>query len=136
MSALLTIEGVSMRFGAYQALDRIDLAIQQGEFVALLGPSGCGKSTLLKSIAGFLQPESGRILIDGQDVSRLPAHRRPLNTVFQNYALFPHMTVLENIIMAPVSVKKQPRAEAIAQAEQLLLKVGLLDKIDAYPNSL
>ena len=86
MSVLLTIEGVSMRFGAYQALDRIDLAIQQGEFVALLGPSGCGKTTLLKSIAGFLQPESGRILIDGQDVSRLPAHRRPLNTVFQNYA--------------------------------------------------
>ncbi|MCK3288864.1 ATP-binding cassette domain-containing protein, partial [Escherichia coli] len=69
--------------------------------VALLGPSGCGKTTLLKSIAGFLQPESGRILIDGQDVSRLPAHRRPLNTVFQNYALFPHMTVLENVVYGP-----------------------------------
>ncbi|PTN51029.1 Fe3+/spermidine/putrescine ABC transporter ATP-binding protein, partial [Achromobacter xylosoxidans] len=101
MSALLTIEGVSMRFGAYQALDRIDLEIQQGEFVALLGPSGCGKTTLLRSIAGFLRPESGRILIEGQDISRLAAHHRPLNTVFQNYALFPHMNVLENVAYGP-----------------------------------
>ena len=97
MSALLSIEGVSTRFGAYQALDRIDLAINQGEFVALLGPSGCGKTTLLRSIAGFLTPDAGRILIEGRDVSRLPPHHRPLNTVFQNYALFPHMSVLDNV---------------------------------------
>ncbi|MGY6271974.1 ABC transporter ATP-binding protein, partial [Achromobacter denitrificans] len=101
MSALLTIDGVSMRFGAYRALDRIDLEVRQGEFVALLGPSGCGKTTLLRSIAGFLKPESGRILIEGRDISHLAAHHRPLNTVFQNYALFPHMSVLENVAYGP-----------------------------------
>ncbi|MFY2821594.1 ABC transporter ATP-binding protein [Achromobacter xylosoxidans] len=135
MSALLTIEGVSMRFGAYQALDRIDLAIQQGEFVALLGPSGCGKTTLLKSIAGFLQPESGRILIDGQDVSRLPAHKRPLNTVFQNYALFPHMTVLENVAYGP---RRQgaSKSEAAERARDALDMVGLADFGPRYPREM
>ncbi|WYX51425.1 ATP-binding cassette domain-containing protein [Achromobacter xylosoxidans] len=135
MSALLTIEGVSMRFGAYQALDRIDLAIQQGEFVALLGPSGCGKTTLLKSIAGFLQPESGRILIDGQDVSRLPAHKRPLNTVFQNYALFPHMTVQENVAYGP---RRQgaSKSEAAERARGALDMVGLADFGPRYPREM
>ena len=135
MSALLTIEGVSMRFGAYQALDRIDLAIQQGEFVALLGPSGCGKTTLLKSIAGFLKPEVGRILIDGQDVSRLPAHRRPLNTVFQNYALFPHMTVLENVAYGP---RRQgaSKAQAADRARGALDMVGLADFGPRYPREM
>ena len=115
MSALLSIEGVSTRFGAYQALDRIDLAINQGEFVALLGPSGCGKTTLLRSIAGFLTPDAGRILIEGRDVSRLPPHHRPLNTVFQNYALFPHMSVLDNVAYGP---RRQgaSRAEAAESA--------------------
>ncbi|BEG75439.1 ABC transporter ATP-binding protein [Achromobacter xylosoxidans] len=135
MSALLTIEGVSMRFGAYQALDRIDLAIQQGEFVALLGPSGCGKTTLLKSIAGFLKPESGRILIDGQDVSRLPAHKRPLNTVFQNYALFPHMTVLENVAYGP---RRQgaSKSDAAQRARDALDMVGLADFGPRYPREM
>ena len=135
MSALLTIEGVSMRFGAYQALDHIDLAIQQGEFVALLGPSGCGKTTLLKSIAGFLKPESGRILIDGQDVSRLAAHHRPLNTVFQNYALFPHMTVLENVAYGP---RRQgaSRPQAAARAKDALDMVGLADFGPRYPRDM
>ena len=117
MSALLSIEGVSTRFGAYQALDRIDLAINQGEFVALLGPSGCGKTTLLRSIAGFLTPDAGRILIEGRDVSRLPPHHRPLNTVFQNYALFPHMSVLDNVAYGP---RRQgaSRAEAAARGRR------------------
>ncbi|CAB3926153.1 ABC transporter ATP-binding protein [Achromobacter anxifer] len=135
MPALLTIEGVSMRFGAYQALDRIDLEIQQGEFVALLGPSGCGKTTLLRSIAGFLRPESGRILIDGQDISRLAAHHRPLNTVFQNYALFPHMSVLENVAYGPrrQGASKQAAAE---RARSALDMVGLADFGPRYPREM
>ncbi|MGE6920203.1 ABC transporter ATP-binding protein [Achromobacter kerstersii] len=135
MSALLTIEGVSMRFGAYQALDHIDLDIQQGEFVALLGPSGCGKTTLLRSIAGFLKPESGRILIDGQDISRLAAHHRPLNTVFQNYALFPHMTVLENVAYGP---RRQgaSKPEAAERARAALDMVGLADFGPRYPREM
>ncbi|WP_315138269.1 ABC transporter ATP-binding protein [Achromobacter marplatensis] len=135
MSALLTIEGVSMRFGAYQALAHIDLDIQQGEFVALLGPSGCGKTTLLRSIAGFLKPESGRILIDGQDISRLAAHHRPLNTVFQNYALFPHMTVLENVAYGP---RRQgaSKAEAAERARAALDMVGLADFGPRYPREM
>lgn len=101
MSVLLSIDSVCKSFGPFQALDNIQLDIEQGEFIVLLGPSGCGKTTLLRSIAGFMQPDSGRIAIDGQDVSRLPPYRRPLNTVFQNYALFPHMTVLENVAYGP-----------------------------------
>ncbi|QKH37404.1 ABC transporter ATP-binding protein [Achromobacter pestifer] len=135
MSALLTIEGVSMRFGAYQALDRIDLEIQQGEFVALLGPSGCGKTTLLRSIAGFLRPESGRILIEGQDISRLAAHHRPLNTVFQNYALFPHMSVLENVAYGP---RRQgaSRQQAAERARAALDMVGLADFGPRFPREM
>ncbi|KGD95179.1 polyamine ABC transporter ATPase [Achromobacter sp. RTa] len=135
MSALLTIDAVSMRFGAYQALDRIDLEVQQGEFVALLGPSGCGKTTLLRSIAGFLKPESGRILIEGQDISRLAAHHRPLNTVFQNYALFPHMSVLENVAYGP---RRQgaSRPEAAARARSALDMVGLADFGPRYPREM
>ena len=135
MSALLTIEGVSMRFGAYQALDRINLEIRQGEFVALLGPSGCGKTTLLRSIAGFLRPESGRILIEGQDISRLAAHHRPLNTVFQNYALFPHMSVLENVAYGP---RRQgaSRQAAAERARAALDMVGLADFGPRYPREM
>lgn len=135
MSALLTIEGVSMRFGAYQALDHIDLDIQQGEFVALLGPSGCGKTTLLRSIAGFLKPESGRILIDGQDISRLAAHHRPLNTVFQNYALFPHMSIEENIAF-PLKMRKVPAAEARRRAHEALEMVRLPHVASRLPREL
>ncbi len=135
MSALLTIEAVSMRFGAYQALDRIDLEIQQGEFVALLGPSGCGKTTLLRSIAGFLQPESGRILIEGRDISRLAAHHRPLNTVFQNYALFPHMSVLENVAYGPRR-RGASRPEAAQRARAALDMVGLADFGARYPREM
>jgi putrescine transport system ATP-binding protein len=95
--ALVRVEGVSKSFGRVRALDRVSLAVGAGEFFCLLGPSGCGKSTLLRLLAGFEQPEEGRVLLDGRDVSGEPPERRPTNLMFQSYALFPHMSVAANI---------------------------------------
>ncbi|WP_028624444.1 ABC transporter ATP-binding protein [Pseudomonas sp. Ant30-3] len=135
MSVLLSIDSVCKSFGPYQALDNIHLEIEQGEFIVLLGPSGCGKTTLLRSIAGFMQPDSGSIAIEGQDVSRLPPYRRPLNTVFQNYALFPHMTVLENVAYGP---RRQGvnRTEAKLKAREALAMVGLETLEERFPRGL
>ncbi len=94
---LLRIEGLSRRFGSFVALDGVDLAIGRGEFFALLGASGSGKSTLLRCLAGLDRPDGGRIVLDGQDIGAVPAHARPVNMMFQSYALFPHMTVAQNI---------------------------------------
>jgi putrescine transport system ATP-binding protein len=94
---LLRIEDVSKRFGSSAAVDKLSLDIYQGEFFALLGPSGCGKTTLLRLIAGFERPDSGRILLDGVDLAAVPPYRRPVNLMFQNYALFPHLNVEANV---------------------------------------
>jgi ABC-type Fe3+/spermidine/putrescine transport system ATPase subunit len=94
---IVTIAGVSKRFGSIVAVDRVDLDVQRGELFALLGGSGCGKTTLLRMIAGFETPDEGRILIDGQDMTGVPPHRRPVNMMFQSYALFPHMDVAANV---------------------------------------
>jgi ABC-type Fe3+/spermidine/putrescine transport system ATPase subunit len=95
--AIVTIEGVSKRFGTVDAVDHVDLEIRRGELFALLGGSGCGKTTLLRMLAGFEIPDQGRILIDGQDMTGVPSHRRPVNMMFQSYALFPHMDVAANV---------------------------------------
>src|SRR6476469_1024066 len=94
---LLRIDAVVKKFGAVRAVDRLSLDIKAGEFFALLGPSGCGKTTLLRMLAGFATPDQGRILLDGQDIARVLPHQRPVNMMFQNYALFPHLSVRENI---------------------------------------
>jgi putrescine transport system ATP-binding protein len=94
---LLRIEGVSRQFGGFRAVDRLSLDIGAGEFFALLGPSGCGKTTLLRMLAGFETPDEGRILLGGRDIAPVPPHKRPVNMMFQNYALFPHLTVRDNI---------------------------------------
>ena len=94
---LVRFEAVSKRFGHFAAVERLSLDIHEGEFFALLGPSGCGKTTLLRMLAGFEQPSEGRILLDGEDISHVPPHRRPVNMMFQSYALFPHLTVEGNI---------------------------------------
>src|SRR5712671_6528036 len=94
---LLRIEGVTKKFGVFRAVDRLSLDIRAGEFFALLGPSGCGKTTLLRMLAGFETPDQGRILLNGRDIAQVLPHRRPVNMMFQNYALFPHLSVRDNI---------------------------------------
>src|SRR5450755_3585707 len=94
---LLRIEAVVKKFGDFRAVDRLSLDIRAGEFFALLGPSGCGKTTLLRMLAGFETPDEGRILLDGKDIARVLPHQRPVNMMFQNYALFPHLNVRDNI---------------------------------------
>jgi ABC-type Fe3+/spermidine/putrescine transport system ATPase subunit len=91
------LRGVTKRFGTVTAVDRLALDVRHGEFLSLLGPSGCGKTTTLRLIAGFERPDEGEIRIEGADVARLPAYKRPVNTVFQSYALFPHLSVLDNV---------------------------------------
>ena len=93
----ITIDGVARSFGEVRAVDGVSLIIRDGEFFTLLGPSGCGKTTTLRMIAGFERPTSGRIMLDGSDVARVPPHRRNVNTVFQSYALFPFLDVFDNV---------------------------------------
>ena len=94
---MLKVSGLRVRFGDVVAVDALDLAVAPGELFVLLGASGSGKSTLLRAIGGFVRPEAGRITLDGVDLTAMPPHRRPVNTMFQSYALFPHMTVAANI---------------------------------------
>jgi spermidine/putrescine transport system ATP-binding protein len=136
MSApLLAIEGVSKRFGTQMALTDINLQVEPGEFITLLGPSGCGKTTLLRCIAGLLSPETGRVLLAGEDITRLPPYRRALNTVFQNYALFPHMNVAENVAYGP---RRQgaSRDEASRRSDEVLELVGLTGFAGRIPSQL
>ncbi len=129
---LIEVKNLVKRYGAVAALDGISLAIRQGEFIALLGPSGCGKTTLLRSIAGFIEPTSGDILIDGKSVVGLPPNHRPVNTVFQNYALFPHNTVFDNVAFGPRR-QKLPRQEIHSRVTEALAIVGMESFADRYP---
>ena len=122
--ALLRAEALTKRFGATAALDALDLEIAQGEFFALLGGSGSGKSTLLRIIAGFETPDSGRLLLDGQDIAATPPWARPVNMMFQSYALFPHMSVADNIAYG-LRRARTPRAETAARVAAALAMVGL-----------
>src|SRR5690606_20527858 len=120
---------------AVRAVDEVSLTIERGEVFSLLGPSGCGKTTLLRMAAGFERPDRGRILLDGQDLTGLPPHRRQVNTVFQNYALFPHLTVWENIAFG-LRVAKRPRAEIRTEVDKMLALVQLEDQADKRPAQL
>ena len=121
---LLRIEAVSKRFGEFAAVDQLSLEVFQGEFFALLGPSGCGKTTLLRLIAGFEQPSSGRVILDGVDLAPVPPHRRPVNMMFQSYALFPHLTVEGNIAFG-LKQEGLPKSEIAARVADMLALVKL-----------
>ena len=99
---MLTVSGLTVRYGANVALDRLGLVVERDELFVLLGGSGSGKTTLLRAIAGFVRPEAGRIELDGADLGDLPPHRRPVNTMFQSYALFPHMSVAGHAVAGAV----------------------------------
>jgi len=121
---LLRIEGLTKRFGAAAAVERLSLDIYTGEFLALLGPSGCGKTTLLRLIAGFERPNAGHILLDGVDLARVPPYRRPLNMIFQDYALFPHLTVAENVAFG-LKQEGLAKAEIAGRVSDMLALVKL-----------
>jgi len=133
--ALLEIRNLSRRFGDFTAVDQVSLSIEAGEFFTLLGPSGCGKTTLLRMIAGFDLPDSGQILLDGVDLADTPPERRPVRTVFQNYALFPHMTVAGNIAF-PLQMAKTPAGEIKAKVDEALEDVRLSGFGARYPHEL
>ena len=133
MSELLRIAGLTVRHGATVALDDLSLVVRRDELFVLLGASGSGKTTLLRAIAGFALPASGRIALNGQDIGSLPPHRRPVNTVFQSYALFPHMTVAANIAFG---LRGMDRVSASARVEEMLALVRLESLADRRPHQL
>ena len=133
--ASVTLREVTKRFGDFTAVDAIDLEIGQGEFFTLLGPSGCGKTTTLRMIAGFEEPDGGQILIEDADVAGLPAHRRPTNTVFQSYALFPHLSVRDNVAYG-LKRKGVDRSETDRRVREELERVGLTDEASRRPAQL
>src|SRR3990172_117033 len=132
---VIVLDHVSKTFGSVTAVDDVNLAIEQGEFFSLLGPSGCGKTTTLRMIAGFETPTSGRILLQGQDVSYVPPYRRNVNMVFQHYALFPHMNVFDNIAFGPRS-KRVPSKDIAARVQEMLKVVRLEGFSKRRPNQL
>jgi spermidine/putrescine transport system ATP-binding protein len=131
----ISIDRLVKHFGAVVALAGISMEVRRGEFLSLLGPSGCGKTTMLRAIAGFVEPTSGEVRIAGRLMNPVPPHRRPINTVFQNYALFPHMTVAENVAFGPRRAGVA-RAEIAARVTEVLGIVGMSGFDQRYPRAL
>jgi len=124
METMVELRNVTKRFGPVTAVDAVDLQIRQGEFITLLGPSGCGKTTLLRLLAGFELPTTGRIFLEGRDVTATPPYRRDVNQVFQSYAIFPHLTVAENIAFG-LKMRHVPRAEREQRVREATALVSL-----------
>ena len=129
------IENLSKRFGDFTALDRVSLTLAPGEFFALLGPSGCGKTTLLRIVAGLEMPDEGSVRICGQDTAEVPAHRRPVNTVFQSYALFPHLTVWDNVAFG-LRMKRVPSGQISERVQKSLELVDISPLAQRKPHQL
>ena len=132
---LLSLGNLSKQFDGKTVLDSLDLEIFDGEFITLLGPSGCGKTTLLRMMAGFEHPDEGSITLGGQDLTHTPPEHRPLNTVFQNYALFPHMSVFDNVAYG-LKMEKRPKEEIRQRVEEALAMVQLEDFARRKPHQL
>jgi cystine transport system ATP-binding protein len=143
---MIEVRGLIKRFGAHEVLHGVDLSVERGEVLAIVGPSGSGKTTLLRCLNYLETPTAGRIWLGAIEIdaaepvnrrrARVRELRRRAGFVFQNFNLFPHRTALENVIEGPVIVKGEPRAQAERRGRELLAKVGLADKVDAYPSRL
>ena len=133
--AAVDLANVSKLFGVFEAVKTMNMTIADGEFFSMLGPSGCGKTTTLRMVAGFEQPTTGEIYIMGQPVAGIPAHRRPVNTVFQSYALFPHMTVRGNVAFG-LEMARVPKAQVVTRVEEALRQVHMAEFAERKPNQL
>jgi len=131
----LAIQGLRKSFGAATAIHALDIATEPGEFISLLGPSGCGKTTTLRCVAGFEHPDQGRVLIDGEDITDLPPERRDIGMVFQNYALFPHLTVRQNLAFG-LEMRNLPKVEMARRIDAVLAMVQLDALAARYPRQL
>lgn len=137
---VLEIQDLKKSFGDSQILDGVSLSVKRGEVVVILGPSGCGKSTLLRCINGLEEVQGGRILLDNQEITHVKKQmyliRQKIGMVFQSYELFPHMTILNNILLGPLKAQHRNKKEITAEALSLLRRIGLEDKKDSYPRQL
>ena len=140
MEEILRIQNLSKRYGDMPVLDHVDLSVKKGEVVVIVGPSGCGKSTFLRCMNALEEIQEGKVLLDGELINpcrgKLNLVRQRIGMVFQSYELFPHKTVLQNMTLAPVRVKKKDRREAEEEAREMLERVGLLSRKDSYPRQL
>src|SRR5882724_10969402 len=135
MAPLVTFERITKRFGAFTAVDNLTLAIHEREFFALLGPSGCGKTTLLRLLAGFETPDEGSVILEGQNLAGIPPYRRPVNMMFQSYALFPHLTVAGNVAFG-LKQDGLPKGEIAARVDEMLALVQMTPFATRKPDQL
>ena len=135
MAEFLEFDSVSKHFGNVRAVDGVTLAIRRGEFFSLLGPSGCGKTTLLRMLAGFERPDTGRVLLDGRDITDLPPNKRQVNTIFQNYALFPHLTVRDNIAFG-LRIAGRTGKEIDSEVDKMLALIQMEDQGTKKPDQI
>ncbi len=135
MDHIVMFKGITKRFGNLTALNSVSFVIEAGEFLSILGPSGCGKSTLLRTCAGLETPTSGKVYLEGKDVTFVPPHKRPVNMVFQRWALFPHMTVAENIAFG-LMIKKMPKSDIDHKVQAILELVKMQGYENRYPRQL
>lgn len=135
MADFLEFQQVSKHYGRIRAVDGVSVSIRRGEFFSLLGPSGCGKTTLLRMLAGFERPDSGRVLLDGKDITDLPPNKRKVNTIFQSYALFPHLNVRDNIAFG-LRIAKRSEAEVRAETDRMLALIQLEDQAHKRPDQI